>query len=496
MKSLRAQLTLRLLIGGALLLGVVGAALQWQVRRALTAEIDTSLRTTARSLVLLTKGKHEDMRFEFARENMPEFARANGAEVFLLREAGGREVERSHSLGSAPLPRRAGAPNDPEFFDTALPDGRKLRCVGLTFTARDKGHGPDRDPKHDKDRDENQEGSQDGNRDEKPKKGPPAAKVEGMLVVGRDRRPLDDTLATLRNSLLLVGGGALAILATLVRWGVRGGLAPLDRLSENVAVVEAASLATRFPVDSLPPELRPIAARLNELVARLEAAFARERCFTATAAHEFRTPLAELRALAEVNLTTPATDTERTESWRDALDATLRMESLTLRLLDLARAEDPARILHPERVSLPEALAAAWQPWSALAAERGVTIEETLPPDLTARTDPVLLGVILGNLCANAAEHAPSGSPLRVSTTALAKAVTLHFHNLADDLTPADVSHLFERFWRKDPARAGAQHHGLGLALAAEFAVLLNGTLTAQLSPSGDLEFAPTLPAA
>ena len=468
MKSLRARLILRLLLGGALLLGAAGAVLHWQMRRALTAEFDATLRATAQSLASLTEQKEGKASLELTDENMPQFARADGSEVFLLRTADGREIKRSSSLGAATLPLRAGSPEMPDFFDTALPDGRALRCAGLLFQPKD-------------------EEEEDG----KTKRGQP--RVEAVLVSGRDRAPLDRTLAALRASLLLTGAGALAVLAALVRWEVRAGLAPLDRFGESVAAVEAASLATRFPVEPLPAELRPIAARLNELLARLESAFARERRFTGTAAHELRTPLAELRALAEVNLTTPATDAERAESWRDALATTLRMESLALRLLDLARAENPASILHREPLSLAAALAAAWQPCAALAAERGLTLEVALPADLAIRTDPALLGMILGNLCANAAAHAPAGTPLRVAATRAADAFTLHFHNLAGDLIAADVPHLFERFWRKDAARTDARRHGLGLALAAEFAALLGGTLTARIE-AGGVDFALLLP--
>ena len=139
-----------------------------------------------------------------------------------------------------------------------------------------------------------------------------------------------------------------------------------------MATVDAGSLATRFQVASLPAELQPIVVRLNELLARLESAFARQRRFTATAAHELRTPLTELRALAEVNLTTPGNATENEQSWRDALETTLRMESLALRLLDLTRAEDGALVLQCSTVSLAQAFAAAWRPWSGRAAERQI----------------------------------------------------------------------------------------------------------------------------
>ena len=470
MKSLRARLALRLLLGGALLLGAVGAVLHWQMRRALTAEFDATLRATAQALASLTEQRDGEISLDFAGENMPQFERMNGSEVFLIRSADGREIERSTSLGAATLPLRAGSAERPEFFDTTLPDGRALRCAGLRFQPQ------------------NEEEDDDKRKRRKPKPG-------AVLVVGRDRTALDRTLAALRTSLLLTGAGALAVLAALVRWEVRGGLAPLDRLGENVAAVEAASLATRFPVEPLPAELQPIAARLNELLARLESAFTRERRFTATVAHELRTPLAELRALAEVNLTTPATETERAESWRDALATTLRMESLALRLLDLARAEDPGRVLHREPVALATAFTAAWQPHATRATERGLTLKVALPADLIVSTDPALFGVILGNLCANAAAHSPAGTPLRVTASRTADAVTVHFYNLAGDLTAADVPQLFERFWRKDAARADAQHHGLGLALAAEFATLLGGKLTASFSTSGELEFTLRLPA-
>ena len=319
--------------------------------------------------------------------------------------------------------------------------------------------------------------------------------LKALLVVGRARGPLDGALASLRNALLLSGAATLGLFAALIGWGVGRGLAPLTRLTDRVSAVDAESLVTRLPVEPLPAELQPIAAQLNELLARLESAFARERRFTGTAAHELRTPLAELRALAEVNLTTPATDAEQTQSWQDALATTRRMESLALRLLDLARTEDTSRVFQTQTVVLAEAVAEAWEPCSARAAQRGIALESSLALDLAVRTDPALLGIVLTNLCANAAEHATPGAPLRVSGTATNGTIAVQFQNRASELTAADVPHLCERFWRKDAARTGGGHHGLGLALAAEFAGLLGGELAASLSPNGNLTFTLQLPA-
>ena len=466
MKSLRSQLMIRLLLGGALLIGSAGVALDWKVRRLLTAELDSTLGVAAQSLAAMVEQEEGKASLQYTKEDLPQFQRPDGADVYLLLAEDGSELERSISLGKETLPVRAGRQALPEYFNASLADGRKLRCAGLRFVPHE----------------EMEEG--------KKKKKHVAQRTEVMLIVGRDRAPLDRTLAALRAGMSLVLAGALGALAIVVRWSVAGAMAPLDNLGRQVAGVNATSLGTRVSANALPAELRPIADRLNELLARLQDSFARERRFTATASHELRTPLAELRSLAEVNLSTPATESERVESWQDILTTTRRMESLSFSLLKLARAEDPAHAVQPETVLVLEAVSAAWRPWASRAAERGIALEIALPPDLTVETDPQLLGVIFTNLCGNAAEHSPAGTALKVGAAKTSEEVTLLFCNPAGDLSEEDLLHIFERFWRKDQSRADARHHGLGLSLAAEFATLLGGTLTARLRPDGDLEMA------
>jgi signal transduction histidine kinase len=112
-------------------------------------------------------------------------------------------------------------------------------------------------------------------------------------------------------------------------------------------------------------------------------------------------------------------------------------------------------------------------------------LKQSLPTDLVVESDPVLLAIILGNLCVNAVEHAPVGGALQIDVATHARRVSLSFRNATTELTAADVPHLFERFWRKDSARSDGRRHGLGLALAADCARLLGGDLTAQLHAQG-----------
>lgn len=464
MKSLRAQLTLRLLAGGVLLLVGAGVLLQWQMRRALTSEFDASLMATFRTIATFVEQKRGHVSIDLTGEDVSQLQNPRGHVVFLLKAMDGREIARSQSLGESRLPSTSGSLEAPAFFNRTLGAGRVMRCAGVRIT-----------PPYE---------------DETPR--PP--QVDAVLVIGLDRVSLDRSLAAIRTSLLLVGASALAALGALVYLGVRAGLAPLDRLGASVAAVDAGSLATRLQVAPLPAELQPIVVRLNDLLARLESAFARERRFTASAAHELRTPLAELRALAEVNLTTPGSAIENEQSWRDALETTLRMESLALRLLDLTRAEDNSLVLQRSTVSLSQAFAAAWEPWTDRAAERQLESRVQLPSELGVEADPTLLGVILGNLCRNAVEHSLQGSPVTVRGERTSDGVSLWIENQTNELTEADLPHLFERFWRKDSARNEGRHHGLGLALAAEFATLLGGRLSAKLVGNGVITFTLWLP--
>ncbi len=468
MKSLHRRFTLRLLLGGVLLLGLASGALQWRLQAVLTDQFDAALQVSVRAATAFTEQIGGQVLLEPADETMTWSNKAGQADVLLLRESTGREITRSHPLEGLVVPLSSGTAEAPQFWDATLVDGRAMRFAGIRYAPTPT--------------------------DEEPVNLTPG--LEAILVIGRDRLPLDQSLRSLRNTMLLFGGLTLAALVALVRWSVRDGLAPLDRLGAAVAGVDAKNLTTRFPDESLPDELRPIAVCLNELLERLESSFGRERRFTANVAHELRTPIAELRTLAEVNLTTPASEEERRASWQDALNIALRMESLAVRLLELARTDDAAMVVRSEPVVLAKALQDAWQPWANQAGGRRVDVSFQLPAGLVLATDPVLLSAILGNLCGNAAEYAAEGTLFRVSAVLQPESAVLRFRNRTDGLLFEEVSHLFERFWKRDASRAEGRRHGLGLALAAEYTALLRGSLSAHLWQDGDLEFVLTLPTA
>jgi len=440
MTSIRRHLLKSLLVSLALLFGGAGAAVFFRTRAVLTREFDAALRAKAAVLTADTE-YDEDGKIELDVKGlvMPEFERD---EYYQLWVPDGQTVARSPSLGFDDLPQREG--------DVVLPNGRPGRAIAVRFVPL-----PAEDDQ------------------------PVLPDVpEVTLIVTRDRLPLDRTLAGIGAGLLFVGAVALAATALVVTGAVRRGLAPLDAVGQQAARINAASLQTRFATDGMPAELRPIAERLNDLLARLDEAFQRERRVTADIAHELRTPIAELRALAEVGVKWPDE-----ASYHDALQIAQRMELLVTGLLALARHEAGHEPAIRESVSLRALVDEVWQPLADRARGRQLDVAFEVAADANWQTDPTLLRLIVGNLLSNAVEYASEGGRVRVT----ASDSRLVVWNSTSQLTCEDLPHLFERFWRKDASRTDAGHSGLGLVLAKSAAAALGLELTAEMPDDATL---------
>lgn len=452
MNSLRRQLTRRLLAVFALLLGVALLALYSVIWLELTRAFDSALESRALGVSALVEQEGGGLQMDFSEKLMRSFAADGSRYYFEIRNRSGALVARSPSLQGRELGLpRAPATERPVFWNLSLPNGRPGRAVIFTFQPMPSG--------------------------ELATKAVPV-----QLVVAMDRENLDETLGGLLAMVAGCGAVLLGAVFLVVPRVLRRGLVPLDRLGEQAAAIDAGSLAVRFPTTSLPAELQPITGRLNDLLARLEAAFERERRYSADLAHELRTPLAELRSLAECALKWPEAREPGTD--RDVLASALQMEALVTRLLTLARGERGQLAVGCEPVDVAATVAAAWQPFAARAAERRLAVEIT-GPAVRVPADPVLLRSILGNLFDNAVDYSPPGGTISITVEA---GGGVWVANPSGALTPEDVARLFERFWRKETARTGGEHVGLGLNLARTFATAMDWKLEVKLD-SGRLAF-------
>jgi len=286
---------------------------------------------------------------------------------------------------------------------------------------------------------------------------------------------------------------ALPLLALAVWWAVRRGVQPLRRLGHTLAVRPAHALEP-VRADGAPSEMQPLVDALNGLLQRIGALLDGERRFTADAAHELRTPVAAIRAQAQVALAETDAALQR-----HALRATLagcdRATRVIEQLLTLSRLEaEGAPAL--QRLDL---CAIAREVVAELAA-RAAAKQQRLEVDATAAPchvagNATLLVVLLRNLVDNALRYSPPGAHVRVRVAGADGHVVLAVEDSGPGLAAADLRRLGERFFRV--AGSGESGSGLGWSIARRIAGVHGGTLRAQRSTAlGGLAVELVLPVA
>ncbi|MDO9074852.1 MAG: ATP-binding protein [Rubrivivax sp.] len=270
---------------------------------------------------------------------------------------------------------------------------------------------------------------------------------------------------------------ALPLLALAVWWAVFQGVKPLRRLSRLITERRPQSTEP-LVVPGAPSELRPVVDGLNGLFERITALVAAERRFTADAAHELRTPIAAIRAQAQVALA-EADDAAR----RHALQATLsgcdRATRLVEQLLTLSRVEagqTPAR----NSVDLSALVRQQVAELAPTAIDHGQTIELQAEASCAVQGDATLLAVLVRNLVDNALRYSPPGAEVRVAVLVHAGHVRLQVQDSGPGLPPEALARLGERFFRVLGTGQGGS--GLGWSIVRRIAAVHGAKVQARPS--------------
>jgi signal transduction histidine kinase len=459
--------------GGAAALALgLGVLADLVLESRLRRDFDADLAEKARVIATLTEQNGNELMFEAVGSALPEFQRDRRPEYYEIWDAAGASWRRSPSLGDDDhLKRRGEADRKPRVYNRRLPDGREGRFILLQFEPRYV--------------------LRDAQGEEiyvMPDTLPAGMKRTTMtLALARDVEDLRMAIGRVRA---VLGGAAIAFVAGLivvVRWAVSSTVAPIERLADRVAALEPGNLEGRVGTAGLPVEVAPLACRVDDLLDRLKQAIERERLFSSNVAHELRTPVAELRNLAEVAARWPG-DTEAIRAFfGDVEHVAGQMEGLIANLLALARSEAGADTLNPEEAVLEDLTRGVWERLKARAAERGLSLDLKSRGQGVLVTDVGMLRLILHNLLGNAIEYAPQGSAVACAVSVEEPGFRLSVSNPAPALRQEDVGRLFDRFWRKDEARASDQHAGLGLTLVRSLCSTLGYRVEPSLGPDRTL---------
>ena len=432
--SLRRYLSSRLLW---LILPIVLAvmALHWHIESSMLHELFTkSLHDKATTLATLVTRHDGRLEFEFADEYMPEYSGGPDAYVFQIWLPDGTPIERSRSVAED-LPRNHGPLDEPRTFTHSLADGRELRCLGIEFPLR---------------------------------LGTPAGAETApsvILVVGARSEVLDRVLW--KGFLKVAATGVVSIvgIALVVFLCLRRGVRLLERIADRVRSLAPSSVTRDLDELAAPVEIRPIVRSLNDSLRAIRGFAQREHRFHGAVAHELRTPIAELRAAADVALLWP-NDESAKKLAVDARAIAVQMGGVVESLLELSQLEAEGPEAVPERFDLAHRV--RLQVDEAIrrdGARRDVRVDVQNGFEVTSH--PELWDVCLRNLLDNAMSYSHAEAAIEVRLEPEGGGARIRVSNPTEDFEEGTLEHCTERLWRGRRSRNDGSHFGLGLSIVA-----------------------------
>lgn len=324
--------------------------------------------------------------------------------------------------------------------------------------------------------------------------GPDGARI----LVGQ---PLTPVYQAVRSLALTIAGAGGAVLLLSFAGGfflASRALAPVARISRTAGAMIGGDLSARIPVQDTDSELEQVAQALNGAFDRLQTAVERQRQFTADASHEFRTPLATLRAEFEWALKRPRSEADYRDTIGKAHETVQRLTDIADRLLTLARRES-AESPSDDFVDLSRVSAETVRLLQPLAAERGIAIDTELAP-ASVEGDSRLLAEALSNLITNAIRYNHPNGRITVSVRRDGEQAEVVVRDTGIGISKADLPRIFDRFYRADRSRGRDEGSGggagLGLAIVKQIVDAHRGTVTCASTPEVGTTFTLRFPAA
>ena len=285
---------------------------------------------------------------------------------------------------------------------------------------------------------------------------------------------------------------AVTLLSGILAYFVSGRvLKPLRSFASQVEMVQMNNLADMKIDEDVLPEFKQLSHSFNQMLERLNTAFAAQRQFTGNAAHELRTPLALMQAQLELfSAEHPAVLPQTAEFLTLLREQTERLTQMTRTLLEMSNLQQVAR---NERIQLAPMIEEIFTDLAPLSDKRGVT--------LTAEGDGIMTGSdaliyrLIFNLTENAVKYNRPGGSVRVSVTQEPEKLLLRVSDTGCGIPEEHQRSIFQPFFRVDKSRSreygGA---GLGLALVWEIAELHGGSVWVEESSEKGTTIAVGLP--
>ena len=289
-------------------------------------------------------------------------------------------------------------------------------------------------------------------------------------------------------------GSLLLLLVTgpLIAWLLHRGLLPLRQLASLASQVSVDSWQFSPPASAhLTPELAPLTLAIESVLQRLEQSFTQQKTFVSDAAHELKTAVAVIKSTLQLLGMKRRTIAEYQAGLERCLADSLRLEEIVVKMLTLAREENAAAAAGPRPASdLTECLDSAVAQLETFAALRGVKVEVAIAfSDVSlVPLPPEDCSLLFSNLILNALQHSPAETLVEIRLAQKGGHAELRIQDHGDGIDPAALPHVFDRFYRGDPARSrNTGGTGLGLAICKAIAEKAGGAIEIASQPDPDL---------
>lgn len=303
-----------------------------------------------------------------------------------------------------------------------------------------------------------------------------------IVVVGQSLVDRNDALSNVVSS-FAVGGAVATLLASVIGYGLAAaGLAPVEAMRRRAREVSLRAGDEGLPLPAAQDEIRRLGETLNEMLARLRAAFERESRFVADASHELRTPIAIIKTELEGALQVADPQNPVHASLVAATEECDRLGQLAEDLLIIAHAADGQLPIRREPTDVAALLGGVRDRFADRAQRRGRFIRVEDNGDLVQNLDPIRMRQALGNLVENALRHGDGTIEMRARRGA--DGIEIDVSDEGPGFPPDFTSRAFERFSRADRSRS-SEGVGLGLAIVQTIAQAHGGSaLVAGTTPT------------
>ena len=394
--SLQKRLLVRTL-GAVMVVWVATAAFVWfEAQHEVDELLDAHLAQSAALLVVQQNATPDDDEPLFDAPTLHKYAHRVAYQVF----EGDRLVMHSPNVAHTPM-----AQHKQGFETLTLADGKSWRI----FSAPGRGH-------------------------------------EVQIYVAERLDSRDEILRAVLRGFLPPLTIALPLLLIGLWWNVRSGLQPLQRLRQLLLKRDTKTLEP-VSLSDTPHEVQPLLDALNDLLQRLALRMETERRFTADAAHELRTPIAAIRAQAQVALSA-TTDSVRQQALQGTVAGCDRASRVVEQLLTLARMESPQDVVS-QPFRLDQLIQQVMADLTPDALRRHQTLELVAPEFLQIHGQNTLWHILLRNLVDNALRYTPEGTIVRIQAHALGHgSVEVTVQDSGPGLSAENRTRLGERFFR------------------------------------------------